>query len=890
MPPSVNKPLDRVALDRMHYLPRLVVSLLFLLPVSLVGQEAEITGTVSNAAGETLIGSSVRVVGSVIGASTGLEGEFTLSVPPGRIRLIVSYIGYENFDTVLQVRSADREFELEIVLSESFINTPEAIVYGRRSSGQAQALRVQQSAVNAQTIIHSELFNKYPDITLAETVQRMPGVTITRNRGEGELVQVRGLPEQYTAISLNGQRLPAIQPEADRAGSLDIIQSNLVEEVRVIKARSADMDADAIGGTVDFRMRQPEEKFEVLVQGGAGTNFGFDQFPGQSTGITQAAAVLNSELSDEAVYGLLAGSYFRHARGNRTRRYDYGENGVSGTTVSRVRPIDTDRITTKRGVVGAVELRPSIYNRLRLSYNYSSNDDEVSAREVNFNSRQDGPGEQRIASRWKEERRLNMVALEVENNFNKTVLDYALSFASTGERLVDRQRLTNSSAEGQGGSPLTDEAFLALLPTDTRYPGETFARTNTEQQNLDLEEDIAIGGVNITRYLTEGRTSFLRAGGRYRIKERTYREFYLNRTAGAGSPVATSAFPDVSAEPKLSEDPDLGTGPNYYATEKIAAAYLMNVVNWSSKVTTSVGLRYEYTDIEYDLLSTGASDSTDYSNLFPSFNFTYRVRRDRQLRFSYYEAIARVPYATLVPTENFSERRQAQLDVFSLGNPGVSPTYSRNLDLTYERYGRNDGLISLSVYAKFLDDPTIRTATFAFVERQPSLGYSLANTADARLYGLEVGFYQNLAFLNPTYRYVNVNGNINVNDYNLPDDDTRGAALAQAPRRSANLSVVYSNPKTRFNLVVAGNYRSSNLDLLRDEQPVWINAVISLDVAADYELFKDVSAYLRLNNLTDHRAERYIGKPDESDSRLLSETNYGIWGAVGLRWRPGQRR
>ena len=852
---------------------------------TLQAQEAEISGTITGPGGDTLIGASVRVVGSVIGASSDLEGHYQLEVPPGRIRLLATYLGFENFDTVVVVSTTDRELEVDIEMRESFTTTGEVIVYGRRASGQAQALRVQQSATVPQTIIHSELFNKYPDITLAETVQRMPGVTITRNRGEGELVQVRGLPEQYTAISLNGQRLPAVQPEADRAGSLDIIQSNLVEEVRVIKARSADMDADAIGGTVDFRIRQPEERAEVLLQAGGGSNFGFDQIPGQSSSITQAAAVLNSELSDEAVYGLLGGSYFRHNRGNRTQRFDYGDNGTTGREISRVRPIDTDRMTTKLGLIGAVELRPSIYNRMRLSYNYSANDEEVMTREANFN-RGGGTGflEDRISSRWKEERRLNMVALEVENNFKQTQLTYALSFASTSERVKDRERAFNSST-ADNGAATADRPFAELLPTDTRFPGEILARRYTEALDIDLEEDIAIGEANLTRFLTTNRSSFFRAGARYRIKERTFQQGYRG-VSGGGLDIASTNFPDLDEGPAL-ERPDLDAGPNYYASERIAAGYLMLLANWTAKLTTSVGLRYEYTDLDYTLLRNQQTDSTDYNDLFPSLNITYRLRRDHQLRFSYYDAIARVPYATVVPVDAFSERRQARLDVFSLDNPEVKPTYSRNLDLTYERYGRYDGLISVSAYAKFLTDPTVREAEFAFVNGQPSLGYSLANTADARLLGLELGFYQSLSFLNPKLRILNVNGNLNLNSYTLDGDDNEDLTLAQAPRRSANLSLVYSNPRTRLNLVVAGNYRSSTLDLLQDGQPVWINAVISLDLAADYELFEGISAYLRLNNATDHRAERYIGKPDQDDSLLTSKTQYGIWGVAGLRWRPG---
>ncbi|WP_116125734.1 TonB-dependent receptor [Lewinella sp. IMCC34183] len=852
---------------------------------SLFAQEAEVFGTVTGTDGDTLIGCSVQVIGSVIGAVTDGSGHYRLSVPPGRIRVLTSYIGYENFDTVLRVSVTDREIELDIRMEESFVEMGEVIVYGRRASGQAQALRLQQSAIAQQTVIHAELFNKYPDITLAETVQRMPGVTITRNRGEGELVQVRGLPEQYTAISLNGQRLPAVQPEADRAGSLDIIQSNLVEQVRVIKSRSADMDADAIGGTVDFRIRQPERQAEILIQAGGGSNFGFDRWNPRGSGIQQAAAVFNSELSDEQVYGLAAGSFFRHARGNRMQRYDYGADGVTGRTISRVRPIDTDRLTTKTGMVGAVELRPSIYNRLRLSYNYSAINEEIATREVNFWSA-GSSRENRIASQWREERRLNMVALEVENNFDKTQLTYALSFASTSEKLVDRQRAFNSVVFGTP-EPFTEDEYLNLTPDDTRYPDRGLPRQSTQQQLLDLDEDIAIGGFNLTRYIDNSRTSFLRAGGRYRIKERTYREFYGERSGDYGEPIDPGGFADLTEEPLLVERPELDAGPNYTAGEKIAAAYLMYTNNWNSKLSTSAGLRYEYTDLDYTLQRSGEADSTSYNDLFPSLNVTYRIRRDRQLRFAYYEAIARVPYSTVVPTRDLAERRQPRLDVFSIGNPDVDPTYSRNFDLTFERYGRNDALLSIGVYAKLLENPTVRTAEFALLDEQPTLGYSLMNTADARLFGVELGFYQSLGILNPILRWLDLNGNLNFNSYKLVGQDTEDATLAQAPRRSANLSLVYSNPRQRLNLVIAGNYRSSTLDLLQNGQPIWINSVISLDLAADYELFKNISAYLRLNNATDHGSERYVGKPDQENSLLLSATSYGIWGVVGLRWRPG---
>ena len=294
----------------------------------------------------------------------------------------------------------------------------------------------------AQTIVHSELFNKYPDITIAETVSRIPGVSIIRGINEGEIVQVRGLPEQYTAVALNGQRLPTIQPEADQTGTLDLIQSNLVEEVRVIKSRTADMDGDAIGGTVDFRVRQPENQFELLALGGIGSNFGFDGNPDQRSGITQLTGVLNSEIADEKVYALAAGSYFKHGRGVQQRVLDYGPDEVGATTLLASRPVNTNQQTERRGFVGAVELRPSIYNRLRISYNHAQTTEDVTSRQLftdrvlnGFNSFIDD----RRTANWKKERQLDLVALEAENNFPRTRIDYQLSFSQTQEDLINRR-------------------------------------------------------------------------------------------------------------------------------------------------------------------------------------------------------------------------------------------------------------------------------------------------------------------------------------------------------------------------------------------------------------------------------------------------------------------
>ena len=856
----------------------------------LSAQEAVISGHITNAEGDTLTGATIRVVGSVIGTTTNLDGHYELELPPGNIRMLYSYVGYENFDTIFTVGVAEREINVDVVMSEAFLETGEIIIYGRRSAGQAEALRNQKVGQVAQTIIHSETFNKYPDVTIAETTARMPGVSIIRSVTDGEIISLRGLPEQYTAVSLNGQRLPSIQPEVDQSGRLDIIQSNLVDEVRVIKARSADMDGDAIAGSVDFRIRHPEDKFEFLLQAGQGQNFGFDENPDQNTGITQLAGTINSELADEKVYALASASYLSQGRGTRTELYDYNNAAGPTNTVQAAYPFDTDRQTQRFGFVGAIELRPSIYNRMRLSYNRSQVKEEVAQRQLLAGTAVDDQV-RRLSSGWENQRTLSIVTLEVENNFPKTRLDYQLSFSQNAEELNDRLRSIHVADDlDPGGDQLTD-----LTPNSAVATGPLGFSATLRDRAL-LEETVAIGSMNITRYLNRQRTSLLKVGGRYRSKDREYGAGF-SRLGQAGSPaqIEPGTFAGIPTIIPIEEDSLMDLPQLYDAKQRIAAAYAMYAANFSAKLSMTLGARYEYLRVE----ARDAADtlSFDNSNLLPSLNLTYRMTRDQQIRFSYYQAVGRPSYATYRP-ESSGVIQLINIDQFSRPMPDIEQSNSNNIDLAFERYGKRDGMFSIGIYAKFLNNPTVLTQTTDYFTSSPSAPVNLGrptfvnqviNANDASVLGFELGFYQSLGFLQERLRYINVNGTYNFNAYSVDnpagiDDDL---PLAQAPRQSANLSFVYSNPNTRLNLVAAANFRDRVFDRLLDERALYRNRLLTVDLSADYEVIKDISVYLRANNLTNAAFEEWFGKPNGDDSLLRSSAKYGRWGVVGVRYRPG---
>lgn len=853
-------------------------------------------GHIRDQQGEALIGATVQILGSVIGTTADVNGAYEIEVPPGEISILFTYLGYRNLDTTITVQNADRSIELNVNMQESLgRDLPELIVFGSRAVGQSQALRIQQSALNTQTIVHSELFNKYPDITIAETVSRLPGVSIIRGLGEGQIVQVRGLPEQYTAVALNGQRLPTIQPEADQTGTLGLIQSNLVEEVRVIKSRTADMDGDAIGGTVDFRVRQPERRFEFLAQAGIGQNFGFDNNPDQRTGVTQLTGVLNSEVADEKVYALVAGSYFRHGRGTQQQLFDYRQDG----TLFAARPNNTNRITENRGLVGAVELRPSIYNRLRISYNFAKSTEDIIHRQLFLEDRADpfvADLNNTRTSSWRKERQLELVVLEAENNFPSTRVDYKLSFSQTREDLVDRLGSIYVGGQDRGSLVASQQVLAAALPGERLGTAERFAARGT-QENINLEEDVALLNLNITRYLNRAKTSFLKIGGRYRTRDRLYGSFAEAGQLGSNFPgvLAPGEFAPVLGELINDEVPNLQEeGLTYTGRQRIQAYYAMVAANLTSRFSLSAGLRYE--QLEVKTSRPGQEEfGFDEGDFLPSLNLTFRTnsatqtRQVRQFRLSLYQAVARVNYATFLTPEPV---RLIALDEFTIGNQSINNTTSNNIDLTFERYGRRDGLITIGAYYKSLEDPTLRvsntdTSDLTF----PVYTTQLVNTQAANLIGFELGFYQNLRFLGTTtaWRYVNINGNYNFNILNAASTrfSFEDFTLPQAPRQTANLSVVYNNPNKGLSVVVAANLRDRVFDRVLDERPVYRNTFFSLDVSADYKFYKDFSVYTRLNNLTDHPFREYFGQPTSAGALLRSEARYGTWGVIGVRYQPG---
>jgi len=237
------------------------------------GQEAFVSGVVRDDGGE-LPGVTVTVHGSTMGTITDINGRFLLmGLPTDESTILFSYIGYKTIEQTVKLSSGESLNLGTIVLSESIAQLDEVVVSATYIPSQMRAYNMQKQAPNIQNVIASDGIGKLPDRNAAEAVQRIPGVTIERDKGEGRNVIVRGTPISWSPTLINGDRIPSADGfSGSRAVDLDIIPSELIEYVVVSKAITPDMEGDAIGGSINFITRSTPSEQTLIASVAGGYN------------------------------------------------------------------------------------------------------------------------------------------------------------------------------------------------------------------------------------------------------------------------------------------------------------------------------------------------------------------------------------------------------------------------------------------------------------------------------------------------------------------------------------------------------------------------------------------------------------------------------------------
>ena len=231
------------------------------------GIKGQITGVVKDStSGESLPGANILIKGTSLGTAADKDGKFVLPrMLPGTYTLVVTYIGYKKKEVKVKLAPGKR---LNLVVKLKWVAVKGKVVeITAQAKGQIGAINEQLAAPSIKNVVSSARIQELPDANAAESVGRLPGVSILREGGEGNKVVIRGLSPKYNKIMIDGIEV-ASTDEGDRSTNISMISPYSLEGIEVMKAATADQDADYIGGSVNFKIRTaaPGFKYDLLVQ------------------------------------------------------------------------------------------------------------------------------------------------------------------------------------------------------------------------------------------------------------------------------------------------------------------------------------------------------------------------------------------------------------------------------------------------------------------------------------------------------------------------------------------------------------------------------------------------------------------------------------------------
>lgn len=217
---------------------------------------------------EPLIGANVVIKGTVKGSASGIDGSYEIrGVEAGMVTLTISYMGFKDKEITVEVVEGQTT-ELKIELEWQGVEGEEVTITAQ-ARGQVAAINEQLTSNTISNIVAKDRIQEMPDVNAAESIGRLPGVAIERSGGEATKVAVRGLAPKFSTVTVNGVRVPSTGSD-DRSADLSLISSNMLDGIEVKKAITPDMDADAVAGSVDLKLRDAPEGLKVNLQAQGG--------------------------------------------------------------------------------------------------------------------------------------------------------------------------------------------------------------------------------------------------------------------------------------------------------------------------------------------------------------------------------------------------------------------------------------------------------------------------------------------------------------------------------------------------------------------------------------------------------------------------------------------
>ncbi|WP_133469002.1 TonB-dependent receptor [Paraglaciecola marina] len=853
-------------------------------------------------------GAQIQIKELGLGTVSRRDGSFRFkNVNEGDYTLVITYLGAPKQEMAITIIDGEI-IQPEVILDTNGESLEKVIVYGQRA-GKASALNQQRVADSIKSIVSADAIGQFPDQNAAEALQRLPGLSIERDQGEGRFVGIRGIDPNLNNVTINGLNVPS--PEGGvRSVALDVIPSELIQALEVSKSVTSDMDADAIGGSIEVKSLSAFDKkgttASVTVQASQ------NQLRGETS--PRVSGSVTTMLSDKV--GIAAAlSYFDRSFGS-----DNVESNGDDEIEQRYYSIDRERI----GAAVNLDFRPDMNSQYYMRSLYSRFADNELRLANTFTFDGDDSEVERGSKDREETQSILSITAGAEYQLDDWLVEYQVGYSKADEdepdalyyTFVGEEMSINSDFVGPIPSITQDASVMDL--GNYELDEVSFEKNNAEDTEASIKADF-------TRFLEwQNNQIELKFGGKYRNRE---------KQANADIIIYDGDFDDLDSSSFAAATPDWGlgdfgpglarsfmreyygqqadalevaeldsevesNGASYNTQEDIFALYLMGKIDLD-KLRIVAGLRYEDTDfstsgMRVELIENEETDveevvnnlwesDKNYSYLLPSVNLRYEFNDKLIGRAAFTQTISRPKFEDSAAFQIIESKTEEDDGEFvtereaEVGNPDLEPYEADNIDLALEYYPGDIGVLSAGYFYKNIDNFIIVTDVAGtegwegFEEVMQPINGESANVSGVELSWVK-GFNNGLL--------LSANGTFSSSDaVTFLDGERYETSLPNQSDRIGNFTIGYESEQMSVRLSMT--YKSENLEEIDGDLIRMEDKHQQMDFMGKYFINQNMHVYFNAINLTDEPFYNYF---DERSVNAQYE-EYGRTFELGFNWK-----
>ena len=898
-----------------------------------ISKAATVKGTVFGDDQEPLIGATVQIKAAEIYTTVGLDGSFTLKrVPVGAHLLEIRFVGYEPKELQIKVKEQNEVLRFEWVLNTATEMLSEVeISEGYNLATEAGARGTEKNSPIVMNTISAKTIESSPDVTVANVVQRVSGLTVERNNnGDGQYAIVRGMNKRYNYTLVNGIKIPSPDNE-NRYIPLDIFPAELLDQLVVSKSLTPSMEGDAIGGVVDMKMKDaPAEKLvsasfntgysELFMRGPfKGRQYDYfnpsqvnrtrptelvenpgripvasiDEFTTENMNFEKqtprpnlfGSLVLGNRYFDDRLGVVIAGSYQDQFRGADRTEFGVSDNsfGNPNPRVSRYQERRYSIQQERMGFHNKIDFKASPNHKFSLYNAYMRM--QTNESRVIWEDGLRGVERPTLENNWRGQVNIQQIynsTLQGEHKFSdKISADWSLVYSIAQQQMPDNSQIVTVSSF----NPNDNKMVWLVEENLVRIWEENSDRDYAGYYNFNFNTKMA------------GQKVLLKYGGLYRMKSR---ENLFDLYSFKPNPGVQEYTPYQTDYADLTWRITGGAGTpshvlNYQSYENVLAQY-GEFRFTRGKTHVLGGLRAEHTDQGFSTLDNRIEPGNqEYWMFLPSLHIKHIPTDKINLRTSYFKSLSRPSFLEIIPY-----RRPATEEIRPQGgNSDLTHVEAHNFDARFEYFPSSVDQILVGVFYKIIDNP-IENAIIPPTDPKfpeylpPATTIVPVNLETAINYGLELdyikyfnkwGIRANYTFTNSTIESIK-RTRTEVTEENYDQltelqketigigDSTLMNVMQSRPlqgqsRHIGNFSLLYKNQDVGFDAQLSLVFTGERIAVVSAglDTDWWQRDFTQLDFSAEKKIGKHFTVFCKVNNLLNTPFELHIKKPHMSDFR-----------------------